>query len=337
MFHKNFAVMPAVVKSVNIESRLLNVKFLGTERSANNVVLVDSFSNYSFPNVGDTVLVLLVDEREYAIGKIESRFYDQIQGKIKDPVTKTTLLPKKVAAGAAFISNIIKSINLSLDNSGDFSLSNLWKDGLVYTISKRFTEIIGNTIHLEALSKNVTAKIGAVLRDIPSQGKTIISKNSLPALEVGFTILNNTIDFVRLQLGHVIDDLGSEETSTFGNNLRAVLEVCSTLGIQVATINIDENGNIEVKSVDNDIVIDANDTGNIEIKTQTGQITFTSNTTDGVLLSGSGSSQSAVRGEKLLDWLKLHTHNTAVGPSSNPTTDPTLAVFNILSSQVKLD
>jgi hypothetical protein len=318
MQHKYFSVRLGIVKSVDTINRLISVNFTDSCRGANNVIVVDSFGNYSFPKIDDIVLILHVDSKNYAIGKIESTYAQQILGNFKDPTTKTQILAKEVESGSVYLNHIIQSIGLAFENSGDFSLKNIWQDGFAYTLAQRLTELIGNSIHLLSLGSNVFIKLGAVLRDIPTQGTQIISTNGLPALEIALSILNNSIKFVRFQLGHVIDALGTEETSSFGNKLRAILEVCNAIGSVVGTINIDESGNIEIKSTDNKVVLNGN-------------------TSSGILLSGLTSSQSAVRGEKLLDWLKDHTHPTSTGPSGKPLLDPTLPIFEILSNQVKLD
>ena len=317
MKNSEFWMCPAVVKAVDIENRFVHVLMLGTNRSANNVLVVNDYGSNSFPAIGDGVLIAVVDHREYCLGKLPQAFGNQISNNYKD-VNKNKILSKKVDEGGTSIANGRTTTSLFLPNTGNFYLTNGCKDGLAYTKKYRLTELLGNSINLSCLADNVVQRMGSVIRTIANVTQ-VIPKLASTAIEYTVELFNNTIKFVRFKLGHVIDSNGLPEYSSSGGELRTLVEVNDTLGVNKATVTIDEDGNVEIKSSLGIIALDAKAVA-------------------GILLSGLTSQYSAVLGEKLMTMYKAHTHPSPMGTTGTPTPNPTLDDNSVvLSNQVKLN
>ena len=313
---------PAVVKAIDIKNRFVNVKFLGTERSANNVLVVNDYGSNSFPSIGDGVLVAVVNHKEFCIGKLPQAFNEQINNNYKD-YNKNKILAKEVDEGATSVTNGRTTTSLYLPNSGNFYLTNGCKDGLAHTKKYRMTELFGNIINLSCLGDSVVQRVGSVIRYITNV-PTIVTKAASPAKEIAlelYTQISTVLKyaFVRFKLGHVIDSNGLPEYSSSGGELRTLVEVNDTLGVNKATVTIDENGNVEIKSSLGIVALDAKAIA-------------------GILLSGLTSQYSAVLGEKLMTMYKAHTHPSPMGTTGMPTPNPTLDDNSVvLSNQVKLN
>jgi len=331
----NLWVHQAVVRGTDPENRLIDVQFSNMERTANQVIVLNDFGSFNFPKQGDLVLILQVGEREYCLGKIENNYKNKIDGKITDTVTKDTLFARVVKNGTIFIGNLAKGAWLEISSNGDFELTNNAAEGIKYELKKRFTQLRGGTSHIYGLGEKAFAKIGSVIRNVPGVGNKVIPQTTnplAPAIEASLGLVQTVgtvaLNFVRLQLGHVIGLTGTEEWSTWAMRLRAILEVCNSAGIPQASIKIDEAGNIEIKPQ------------------VSGVVALDSAIPYGVYLGGSvpPPSSTAVLGEALITLFNGHTHllTGAADPATHvvtgSTNTPTVpATATILSTKVKLN
>jgi len=291
----------AQVVSTDPESRRISAKYYGTDRGKDNIVVMNGFGDYSFPKVGDQVILLELNQQTYCLGKIEGGYVDKINGDVKDPVTEVNPIAKKVEEGEIFLSNLGKRAWLAISNSGNFSLINGLTEGFEYLARSRIARIAGMAISVIGNSLNMN--FGSVVRDIPNVGETVIAGDSptIPAIEGLIDLISNSIRLARFHIGHVKNTLGADEFSSWGSRLRAVLEVCGSTGTPIGVIKVDELGNIEVSSTSQTIMLDGKAVA-------------------GVLLGGLAASSSAVLGEALINWLNTHTHSTGTGPSGIPIT-----------------
>jgi hypothetical protein len=318
--HKTW-ITPAEIKAVKAVDRLVDVQFLGTDRQTYGAMVITPPGNFSMPKVGDRGLILSTgDEREYYIGTYYHGYEDYLtKGKVKDKNTGTEFLGKEVQAGEINFTNLVKRVWLSIANSGDFSLMNGLNEGLRYFRGTRFLRLSGMFIH--NLANGSVFKLGSVVRDIPSQGKKVISSDAgptVPALEALIKLIIEPAKslLARFHIGHVKNDLGVDEVGSWGARLRAILEIGNPGGVPIAVLKMDESGNIELSAI------------------PPGVIMVDGSPASGVLLGGLGAANSAILGEPFLQWAASHTHLTGVGTSAVPTEPPN--PLTVLSNKVKL-
>lgn len=305
-------IQRGIVKSTIPEKRIITVKYLGSDREKQGVIVVTDPGSYSFPSVEDVVLLLEAESYVYCIGKIEYSYEDKIEGSTK---------AKKVAGGETWIGSVIKKVWLYIANSGNFSLMNGLNDGLKYFAQSRFLRLAAGVVNL--VGSGAEASFGSVIRDIPGIGKTPIPSDipTIPSVEGLIDIVYNNLKLARLHIGHVMDTtLGVAEISSFGTRLRAILEV-ATGGVTLAVLKMDETGNIELSTV------------------PTGKVMLNGNPVGGIMLSGLGSAFSGVLGEKLTSYLLAHTHGSPAGNTSPPLPVAGFAatLTDLLSTMVKLN
>jgi hypothetical protein len=318
-------VLLGTVVATDTKNRLIDVKYHGSQHSKQNVMVINDYGSFSFPNLDDTVLLVVNGERVYCIGKIEVAYKAQIEGKTVEGQTEKQLLTKKdgntdvkiqakeVGNGEIYLGNIVKRIWMLISPSGDFSLMNGLNEGLNYIRSTRLLSLAAKTVTMLAPPQLVN--FGTVIRNIASIPTAIPGDvPTVPAVEGLIELYYNLVKIARFHLGNVKDTtLGVDQLGSWGARLRALIEVC-TGPVPMAVLKMDELGNVELSST-------------------SGVVMLNGLPLAGVLLSGLTSAYSAVLGESLITWLNTHTHQTGVGPSGFPIT---LATNALLSQQVKL-
>ena len=317
--HKSW-IVPVKVSSVNSEKRLVGVQYLGTERGSDRVIVVTPPGNYSMPKIGDTGLVISTeDERKYYVGTYFHGYADYLEkGKIRDKDTGIGLLSKQAEEGEIFISSLARRVWMLISRSGDFSLMNGFNEGLRYFKRLRFLRLASMFTHI--IANGSIFQLGSVARDL-SGGKQVVPSDagpSVPALEALIKLIIEPAKLLlaRFHIGHVKDNLGRDEVSSWKARLRAILEIANPAGVPIAVLKMDETGNIELSTI------------------APGVLMLNGSPISGILLGGLGASSSVVRGEALISWLNSHIHPTPSGASSPPTVPADSAT--ILSPQVKV-
>lgn len=288
----------AQVTSVDARTHRVDVSWYNSDRKSFGVIVINPYSGYSMPDIGDSVLIIEDDHVKYCLGKIELNYAAKIKGEIKtaDRVTKRGY---KTKDGETFIANLKAKLSLLFSNSGSFRVSHANGDGLKYRITNRLTEIAGKTISFLA-GESIT-RIGNVIRELPGVGDTVIPSGSTPAptsaaLEFLVELTVSTLEVAKLQIGHLKDSLGVDIFGSWGSRLRALLEVANPAGIPVAVLKMDEVGNVELSS--------------------TMGITMLDGVT--VQLGGLAAGQPVPLGFLLQSLFNSHTHPTPSGPSGPP-------------------
>lgn len=312
----NVWVEPARVEASDIINRTIDIKLLHSDLGAQRAIPVMDFGNYSFPKAGDFVLALIsgIDNPVYCIGKIDYGYKEKVDGKAIDQQTKSTVIAKAVKEGEIFIGNLVKRMWLHMAPNGDFSLMNGLSEGINYIKNIRFLQLSG--IAVQALGSGSVFNVGAVARDIPSTGKTIIPSDAplIPAIEGMIDLVVGVLRLARFHIGHIKNALGVDELGSWGARLRAIIEVCAP-GVPLAVLKMDEIGNIELSST----------MGVTMLNGMPGR---------GILLGGLGAAHPVAYGDTLLQWIRTHTHGTGVGPSSVPNEVATLTDAVHTSKQV---
>ena len=95
-------IQAALVRVSKPEDHMIDVEWIGMGGFVHDVSVVNDMTGYSFPAVGDKVLVISTDARSYCLGKIEYDYATKIEGK-KDPATKKNIKAKKVLDGETWI------------------------------------------------------------------------------------------------------------------------------------------------------------------------------------------------------------------------------------------
>ena len=316
-------IYTVTVVSTNPEHRTVKVQIHGTERYLEDVIVITDSGSFSFPSVGDFGLVIGDDVRSYFIGKIEFGYKDKIDGKLRDKSTGAKILAKLVNDGEIYIGNLIKRCWLSISSGGDFSLLNGLNEGIKYFRSLRFLRLASMFIHL--LGNGVNVYFGSVARDIPGAGKTVIPSDAgptIPAIEAFIDLFIEPLKtrLARFHIGHIKNSLGVDEFGSLGGRLRGILEVCNQAGVTIASLKMDEVGNIELTAL------------------PPGKLVLDGSPESGILLGGLGAVQSAAFGDLLINWLLNHTHSTPVGPSGVPIQVPgfSTTLSELLSKKVKI-
>lgn len=246
---------PAMVIAIYTNDRTIDVRWMGHEGVRRGIVVIDGFGLYSFPEVGDTVLILGTGIDYFCIGKIEFGYRAKLDGKLMNPDSGKVIKFKEVDGGEVYLSNIKRKTWLSLPNSGDVSLLNGFSEGFKYLRSLRLSRLAGRTI--EFVSNGVKVGFGNAIRNIPSQGEQPVSGSSGgKALEYYIQVAYNSIQTVRFHLGE-ITDLASgvvPEVGSFGSRIKALLEVTAG-AVKLAYLHMDELGNAELKSETAKVVV----------------------------------------------------------------------------------
>lgn len=244
----------AEVKSTDPENRMVDVSLLGLAESYSGVIVVNDSNSYSFPKVGDRGIIIQSGQYSYYLGKIEFRFKDKLDGKVKDKTTGTVLKPKHVRGGETWIGNLARRAWMEISNSGNFSLMNGLNDGLKYFKKSRFLRLAGGAVNL--VGNGAYVAFGSVMRDLPGVGKTPIPGETGTSIEGLINLAISGLRLARFHIGNVMDTtLGTPELGSWGARLRAILEVC-TAGVPIAWLKVDESGNIEIKSTATNIAIE---------------------------------------------------------------------------------
>lgn len=318
-----FEITPAIVTKTDPKSRTLNVQVYGTERQIVNVFVVNDPGNYGFPKMNDSVLVLNTATRAYCVGVIQIQYEKKTERKaVKDPETNTYVRADEVDNGGICIGNITNKTKFRIENNGDFSLWSALFAGLKFESLRQILSIAGNMLDISA--GTVTSYIGSVFRNVPGTGLTPFQAlppidstgtTGFSAVEVLFDLLYRQLRLVRFHLGHILNAAGVPEMGSIDvtKPLRALLEVCLS-GATIASLKMDEGGNIEISTSIGKIVVDS------------------SIPLGSVLLGGASATESAVYGDLLKTWLDNHVHPSSWGPtgpasagSTGPLPDTTLS------------
>ena len=299
MIKSNIDICAAMVQSASPVNRTLIVNVLGTDRSITDVFVVNDPGNYSFPEIGDVVLVLTTPTRVYAVGVIQYNYDKKIERKkVKDPTTKKYVRADPVEPGNINIGNIVHKTKIRIDKNGDFSFWSAALAGFKFEAAKKILSFTSNLFNLSA--GTVTAVIGSVFRQVPGTGNTPFmalppidstGTTGFSAVEAVFDLMYRQLRLVRLHLGHILTSVGVPEMSSVDvtKPLRAILETCFS-GATICSIKMDEGGNIELNTTIGKVVIDST-------------VSLAS-----ILIGGLSASQSAVFGDLLKTWLDNHPH-----------------------------
>lgn len=251
---KGVFVQPAEVVTVNSRNRTVDVKFLGIESGAKDVVVLFGSGDYTMPKEGEYGLILVADNWEYYLGKLEYNYANKVDGKTRDPYSGERLIAKAVRGGEIFISNLAKRIRLNLSNTGNFSLMNGFQEGLKYVRKNRILQLAGMTVKM--LTGGTNLGFGSVLRDLPGQGPTVLTEGTTPYTEGYIEVLKNAVRVAKLHLGDVKETtLGADEVGSYGGRLRALIQTYAG-DVPLAKFGIDESGNIEVASSPGKTMVD---------------------------------------------------------------------------------
>ena len=236
-------------------SRTVDVQYVTSDRSRQNVLVIGGYGDYSFPKVGDLVCVLSSQHKDYCVGVVEHFYEAKLNGDVKDEFTGERVYVKAVKDGEVYISNVLKRIFLFLSNSGNFSLLSGDNDGLAYYLKNRYLRLKGQITQI--IGSGTTGAFGYVYRNRGKGYEPIPStENPLaPAVEFMTEIVFNKLKVARIQLGHVKDTLGVDEVSSYGGLLEAIIEVFSA-GVPLASLKMDKSGNIELASKAAKTVVD---------------------------------------------------------------------------------
>jgi hypothetical protein len=334
----------ARVTAVFPEERVINATWLkADDHQIFNANVIMSPGNFSFPQKGDIVLVIGGPSGYYCIGKIDNQYKIKIgegqpDEKGNPAVVKLgdgteigdTLKAKKVHGGETVLGNLAKGIWLSLSNSRNFSLLGGVNEGIKYIYNAgqatiRTLQLLGQTIIHDASGQITT--LGAVMRFFPGVGN-FIAKNPQTqqgAVEATTTIYDTVTAIAKatFKLGDIFanepipsqdagilqphTEIGATGASTW---LNAVLAVMNAAGLEVASIKIDNMGNISINTP-------APGSGLLSITALTkiaiDSILVHLGTTQDV-----PATEPVVLGTQLMTWLAGHTHGSSVGPTSPP-------------------
>lgn len=314
----NTIIKPAEVTGADPDNRTVDIKWYGLPSGVQKVLVVSDTGDFSFPRVGDIGLVIQHSAQTFYLGKIEYGYKQKIDGKVIDTETESKILAKRVREGEVYIGNLLRRVWLSMSSAGDFSLLNGFNEGLRYYLTGRILKLAGMVT--QVVGNGVTFKLGSVMRDGAVKKNVIAQEVPLvPAIEACLELLYQQVKIARLHLGHIKSQVtdagvGVDEFSTFGGRLRAILEVAAG-PVTMASLKMDELGNIELTSL----------AGTISVDTTAVQ---------SILFGGLAAVYRVLLGEPFLAHYKAHIHSTPVGPSGTmvvPPVDETM-----LSQKVKL-
>jgi len=351
----------ARVTAIFPEERVLNATWLwASDHTIESARVIMDPGNFSFPLVGDIVLIIGGPSSYYCLGKVDSQYKIKIgQGqpdKQGNPAVVKLgdgteigddLRAKKVYGGETVLGNLAKGIWLSLSNSRNFSLMGGVNEGIkyIYNAGKttiRTLQLLGQTIIHDGSGQITT--LGTVTRFFPGIGN-FIAKNpttQLGAVEATTTIYDTltAVQKATLKLGDIfIEPVTSQDTGVLQPHteagltgaatwLNAMLAVFNAAGLEVSSIKMDNAGNL---------TINAPLPGVGKVIINSGVNTHIISTL-GTYIGGSADVppiEPMVLGTQLYNWLATHTHPTGTGPSGVPAELATLAT--ILSPLNKVD
>jgi hypothetical protein len=305
-------IAPAEITGVNVDNRTLDIAWIGHPGGVRSVKIVSDAGDFSMPKTGEVGLVIQHETQAYFLGKIEYGYKQKIDRQVYDPNNEKIVYPaKRVSEGEVCTASPLNDLWLSMANSGDFGFSNGVINGLRYYASREKLQLKGKLLAL--LGNGITAKLGSVLRDVTGMDDPVAEVPLFPAIEALIDLIFMQVRLARLHIGHVKNNKGIDERSTFGGKLRAVLETAAGLPgnpVMSASLKFDDSGNIELTSLLGKIAINS------------------SNAIGSILLGGLAAAQKAVFGDALLLWLNTHTHPTLVGPSGPPTVQATQSLLS---------
>jgi len=345
----------ARVTAVFPEERVVSASWLKSgEHQIFDARVIMSHGNFSFPMVGDIVLVIGGPSSYYCIGKIDNQYKVKLGLGQEDEDGNPAIVKlgdgteigedlkaKKVHGGETVLGNLAKGIWLSLSNSRNFSLMGGVNEGIkyIYNAGKttiRTLQVLSQTIVNDASGQITT--LGAVMRFFPGVGN-FIAKNPQTqqgAVEATTTIYDTATALAKatFKLGDIfIEPIASQDAGILQPHteagvagtaswLNAILAVMNAAGIEVASIKMDAVGNLTINTpLGGKTVINSSTTTHI-ISTAG---TWIGGTTEGPPVD------PMVLGQQLYTWLAAHKHPTGTGPSGPPTPDDQATLATILS------
>ena len=356
-------IFEARVTAVFPEERTLNAQWCwASDHQIFNARMIMSPGNFSFPQVGEIVLIIGGPSSYYCLGKFDSQYKVKLglgkpdaQGnpavvKLGDGTEiGDKLKAKKVYGGETVLGNLAKGTWLLLSNSRNFSLIGGVNEGIkyIYNAGKatvRTLQLLGQTIVNNGSGQITT--LGAVTRFFPGIGN-FIAKNPLTqqgAVEATTTIYDTltTLAKATLKLGDIfIEPITSQDTGILQPHteigaagaatwLNAMLAVFNAAGLEVSSIKIDNAGNMSINTP-------LPGTGKLVINS--GLNTHILSTL-GTYIGGSANVppiEPMVLGQQLYNWLSTHKHPTGTGPSGVPTPDDIATLATILSPLNRVD
>jgi hypothetical protein len=308
----------ARVVNIYPETRLIDVEWIDTDTIKHNVQVIQTDGNYALPHKGEIGAIIGSDASGYYyLGKVDFGYASKLNKQVTIPNTKINWPVKKVQAGEVYISHVLNGLGLLFSNSGNFSLTAKNQDGIKYIKNIlgepfRWLQSYAKSILLSSVTSGV--KIGAAIREIAVQGEKIIRSNLDPTkaaqeflVEVGRTIAAVPRTVIKFHLGEIFNEpianpfspIPTPNANTGGGLLRALLSIFDDAAgaTELAALKIDNTGGVEIKGTKT-IVMDA-------LTIYLGSIF-------------GASTEPAVLGQQLSNWLATHTHATGTGPSGVP-------------------
>jgi len=247
----NIRIVLGLIRRVDYEKRLMDIEALDGSGSFVNVRMIGSFNDLSVPIVYDSegdeglgrgmvaVVVFDNEERPWCIGYFDPNYSQKI---------KKFLLPK-IRPGEKFLYGDAGQ-ELYFNKSGDVVLRNDVGDGFELRFSERLFNF--KSVIFEYLSLAGSMVFGIVKRTLGNIVQKMV-KGGRVAVEFAIKIFQPStgLNLIHWLMGDVYDGLGVPEVSSFARQLRFLLRSFNEAGLEVSSIKIDEDGNIEVETLQN--------------------------------------------------------------------------------------
>lgn len=318
----NAYLFQAEVVAAYPDARVIDVKWIDLSIIKRAVRVVQPSDSYSFPSIGEAGLVIGSETTAfYYLGKIEFGYVKKLDPTVINPATKQPWYVQAVDAGETLISNVMNGVKFFIGNTGNFSLRAL-RDGIEYTQDRageplRWLQLTAKAIL--ASTQTTEVNIGAVIRAIIGLGSKIVldAPDITTAAQEFRAIVYDSLtakEKVRLHLGSIFDEPILSNTAPIPTlhteagppglaaRVRALLRVCNKLGLELASIKMDEFGNVSINAP-------LPGTGNLAINAGT-RIAVGGDVVSTI--------EPAVQGIKLANVFMAHTHSSPMGPTGIP-------------------
>lgn len=225
------------VVAVDEDARAITVRWKTGIDGATNVAMVSLPGDHSLPMIGDRAL-LVVDfaERYMSLGFIETTY----KARVRDQIWP------KVKAGEICFTERNSGSMLYMDKDKGLVFENVLGSGLRTDAQQEETTFTDRTIKL--IADIGTMVYGIVKRQtFPLSGPEVITDSAGNALKEWFVEISNGLGrLVSFIMGNVVDSDGDTMKSSWGSDLRGLIQFCGDLGLQVGQIQMDKAGNIEL-------------------------------------------------------------------------------------------
>ena len=268
---KRFFVIQGQVIESFPETRTIRAKWLAGNQPINDVRVITSPGDLAFPSKGEYCLIIGDDSNYFYIGKMDLQFSEKVTGKgfntegeevdteIKNEQGAILVAPK-VNEGEAVIANQAKGLFLKLLNNENFSLVNVFQDGLKFIKKSgmfpvRWLQLLGQTVSMIGNAQKLN--IGTMIREVVTMGNVSITSpfTALNAVEflVELVDLVTSSTVAKFQLGDIFESpivpsplpVGIPEVSTttvVPAPLRGVLEIYGDTGTSMSSVKMDKLG-----------------------------------------------------------------------------------------------